>query len=661
MGESSPSLLRPALAGVLALLTLVAVWLGTGDFSDSAPTPTPLAHPGSRPPAIPARRVEPAAVDTQLARVHGRVLDPSASPLTSATVCATQLPLALVPVTRCTTAGSDGEHTLELPAGTWMVGASAPGWAPSQQGPGRRSGRVSLRPGESRRFDLVLLEPGRVVRGVVHDALGGTIAGALVTIGSHPGITEAGAFASSNDDGEFEITLPQRNVMLSGYATGYFPSSTASRLGSDWVELTLAAETSVRGRVVWDIDASPVEGVEVLARGSGTRAKTNAAGHFEIAVDPSRASTLVVMHAGGHAQLELAAVAIGEPREVELRLVPAAELEVELVDADTRERCEDGFVRFEQAPLDVLGYVEFHGEPLSLSGLPVGEQRVRVGCQGTLEREETLELVAGPQRVELELASGPRLEGRVLAVDGSPAGLVQLRFVGERPASDVTDLEGEFEAEYLPPGIYELEARAPRLGQGAVVEVDLRADDVSIEVELVPWSAVRGRVVDADGVGVGGLALSLAEQPEPRSLGSVMTRADGSFEFAAIRSGTLALFAGGLRLAHVGEKPEQERVTLQHDQTRQSELELVVEARRRSVRLQLVDASGLAVPGLQVGVVRRSEVGLDFSAGQQTSDLEGVVVFGGLPEGELHLRWPDGSLDLLQKDRGTLACRSCEP
>jgi hypothetical protein len=171
----------------------------------------------------------------------------------------------------CTRSGGDGQYRIELPVGTWIFGASSPGFAPSRFGPGVGSNRLRLWAGETRRLDFALLEPGRVINGVVRDALGGMVADAVVGIGAHPDISEPGSFVHTDEEGKFELIGALRTLNLTAYAPGYFPGSASVAVEVDRTELVLTPETTLRGVVVWDATSEPVAGAEVFAHGSGSR------------------------------------------------------------------------------------------------------------------------------------------------------------------------------------------------------------------------------------------------------------------------------------------------------------------------------------------------------------------------------------------------------
>lgn len=285
--------------------------------------------------------------------------------------------------------------------------------------------------------------------------------------------------------------------------------------------------------------------------------------------------------------------------------------------------------------------------PIEIHGLPLGPQLIRVGCRGTLVSELRLDLVEGFQRVDVVLDQAPKLRGRVLGADGSPAAMAQISFHGEATVGDLASLEGEFIADYLPPGAYEIEARSEQGGEGATATVDTRERDVDVELQMQPWASVRGRVVDGQGRAVAGLVLSLAEQPDPKFRGMATSSADGSFEVKAVRSGRLALFAGGLSLSLRGAHDPRERVEFVHDEASSSELELVVEDRSRQVKLRVRDAAGEPLAGVRVTLIREGVSDLDHTVGTRSADLDGELTFKAVPEGPLAVRWPDGSVELL--------------
>jgi len=634
---------------VSAVLSLAALLLWNS--SRSQPTQEnqeqSAALPFTSPADLDGAVTKPVVTSTpETSVVFGTVQDAKGSPVASAQVCAIRTPITLpVPTRSCVATGADGQYQLTLSEAIWMLGASGGGFAPSDVGPGRRSGRVELKQGGAERVDFTLLQAGREIRGVVRDALGGSVAGAVVVVGGHPGIKQPGAQTLSDESGGFVLTVPMRRCGIVAYAPGYFPGTAMVDIAAD-VELVLTPETVIRGAVVRDADSQTVSGALVFGRGSGTETATDENGRFELSLDPNRVSTLVASASAGYAAVELRPRRAGGYDEVELRLESGANLELALMIGPKRETCGEGFVRFEP-PLDVLGWVPVSDLPVEVHGLPLGPQLIRVGCRGTLVSEVQIELVEGFQRLAIVLDHAPKLTGRVFVADGSPAAMAQISFHGETTVGDITSLEGKFIADYLPPGAYEIEVRSEQRGEGATATVDTRDGDVDVELQMQPWAPVRGRVVDAEGRAVVGLFLSLAEQPDPKFRGMATSSTDGSFDFPAVRSGPLALFAGGLLLSLGGAHEQEERIEFVHDEASASALELIVEDRSRQVKLRVRDAAGEPLAGVRVTLIREGVSDLDYTVGMQSADLDGEMTFKAVPDGPLAVRWPDGSVELL--------------
>lgn len=192
--------------------------------------------------------VKPIVTSTaKTSRVFGTVQDAQGNPVASARVCAIRTPLILpVPTRSCVGTGADGQYQLTLTEATWLLGASGGGFAPSDVGPGRRSGRVELKRGGAARVDFTLLQAGREIRGVVRDALGGSVAGAFVVVGGHPGISQPGAQTLSDEKGGFVLTVPMRRCGIVAYASGYFPGTARVEVEAE-VELVLTPDRSGPG------------------------------------------------------------------------------------------------------------------------------------------------------------------------------------------------------------------------------------------------------------------------------------------------------------------------------------------------------------------------------------------------------------------------------
>lgn len=545
---------------------------------------------------------------------------------------------------------------MSVGGGRWAVGASHRDFAPSRIGPGRVSNRISLTAGAVEQVDFTLFEPGRLVTGMVSDALGGPIEGAWITIGHHPAISEPGSLIRTDAAGRFSLTVPRRMVHLSAYSAGYYPGSAfvPDIQGTAEVELVLTPETLVRGTVIWAVDARPVVDAEVFARGSGSSTHTDKDGRFELSIDPNRTNVVVVSAPGGHASVELPASPIGESHDVVIDLEVGADLELTTVIGPDRAPCGEGFVKFDK-DMDVWGYLPIGDAPIEVFGLPVGTQTLLVQCRGTPQSKVQIQLREGWQQSEVVLERTPSVVGLVLASDGTAVPLANVLFRSDDKnlGADYTSVEGRFTLDFLPAGTYEIEARSDRLGEGALASVDTRDGDVEVVLRMVPWASVQGRLVDSNGAPVANVSLGLVEQPEPRIRGLATTELDGTFRFAAVRSGPLALFAGGLRMSWDGRAPN-DRVQFTHDQDIVSELEIIIEARTRRIQVRVVDSAGEPVSGIRLALNRNHDMingeSLNVSLGSEITDLFGEVEFCAVPDGPLSIRWPNRRVESLVGD-----------
>ncbi|NVB39274.1 hypothetical protein G6O69_15630 [Pseudenhygromyxa sp. WMMC2535] len=539
----------------------------------------------------------------------------------------------------CERSDDDGRYALAAGLGVWRFGAAAQGYAPSVFGPSRLAGSVvTLTANAELELDFVMDEPGWRVHGVVRDALGGVVEGARVLIASHPSIPQPGSLARTDEDGAFELFAGPRLRMLTAYAEGYAPGIASFALDGRVVEIVLVPETVVQGVVVWGPRGEPLANVEVLAKKAGARTRSDARGRFELPVLTQEDELLIARGPGVAGSLALTGGDPGEPREVELVVDAGADLELMLTLAG--QPCKDGYV-VEVTSL-VREVVRVWGEPVVLSGLAPGEVELELGCRGARLDSLRLELAAGErERRRVDLEPTGALTGRVVGREGepSPRTLVQVR--GPMELSALCDARGEFSFEVLPPGRYEVSARARRLGMGAgPVTIELDRDGSFVELELQARATVGGVLRTPRGEPAAGVWMSIVGSEPGRSAGFTVTDDEGRFSFPALESTEHSVFAGGLRLAQTGEAPLVDHVEVSIVDAAPIELELVLEARERSLEVEVVDGSGAAVAGVAVRAQREGAglgSSLDVDLGTHISDAEGRARFEGVPGGTLEI------------------------
>ncbi len=162
------------------------------------------------------------------------------------------------------------------------------------------------------------------------------------------------------------------------------------------------------------------------------------------------------------------------------------------------------------------------------------------------------------------------LLGTVHAADGSALSRFRVALLRERVGNDfepplVRDFDGDsFRWEGIPPGRYQPFVWAEGYALATLDALDValpESEPTRIEVRLQVGGMLRGRVVDERGDGVAG-ALVLSERDTPQHVllfndadriqwlpASTRTRADGSFELAALSAGTHSLRATAIGYA----------------------------------------------------------------------------------------------------------------
>ena len=167
----------------------------------------------------------------------------------------------------------------------------------------------------------------------------------------------------------------------------------------------------------------------------------------------------------------------------------------------------------------------------------------------------------GPEELLLRLVPGRRLEGRILAPDGKPAGPgVPVRLRALTPSGEpwtlevrsATEGEGRFSFEGLPDLPYHLAAGGPdgdgRPSDWQAVEREepLLPGTGGVELRLEPAFSLRGRLLNADGSALPGY-WNLTARVGGRHAASARPAPDGSFELRGLPRGAVVVTAVGVR------------------------------------------------------------------------------------------------------------------
>ena len=295
----------------------------------------------------------------------------------------------------------------------------------------------------------------------------------------------------------------------------------------------------------------------------------------------------------------------GEP--LVIRMVPGGTLVGVVLDEDRQP--------VEGATIEVIGEDEDH-QPVEISGTR--------GFRGAVFASQ-LE----PIGVGMAL---PVTEGPIPAIPIAPAPttereltpLPEVEAEGALASSHLTDEDGRFRIEGIPPGHVQVVARHPGYAPAATARLYVAAGATRDDLELIlaPGGELRGRVVDEREIGVEGVLVEVRSDREPHPR-IVFTDDRGDFVVEAV-VGELAVTA-----LPNGRPAVRTRATVEPGG--EAEVELALEGELHRLRGRTVDARGFPVGNAQITVV-----GLRAGAPYRStlfSEVDGTFVAQGLPAG----------------------------
>ncbi|MCI0573434.1 MAG: carboxypeptidase-like regulatory domain-containing protein [Myxococcaceae bacterium] len=233
------------------------------------------------------------------------------------------------------------------------------------------------------------------------------------------------------------------------------------------------------------------------------------------------------------------------------------------------------------------------GELVVFGPLGAGDYVLEGEAQGFRGEGLPVRVKPGDTPLELTLARGTAIAGRVLDVYGRPAAGISVLV---QPTADAVqaDAEGRFTALVPSPGLYTLHAHHSDWGG---VERRVSAPDTGVELSLEPRASVEV-VAQGDGRRVEGASAQLSLGRDSVFRSDRMSGPDGRIPVRGLPAGTYELTA-----SHPDFLPsEPMKVTVVDGQTLE-----VTAALRPGARLvgEVVDERGAPVSGAVVGVVPR--------------------------------------------------------
>ncbi len=516
-----------------------------------------------------------------------------------------------------TTSDIDGQYRFEVPVteeGTaWIRFVPPAGWLAAD---GARTTQLldSLKPGEERRYD-VLLREGAVVSGRVVDSAGAGVSGASVR--ARGDIRGSNASATSKGGGAFRMTLARGAVVrFSAKAEsgeGGIEYVVAKRGEPEEAVIALRDYGSVHGRVT--AEGEPVAGATVGAtptgiggvRGRGVSAQTGADGAYLLeSVSPGEAVVSVsVPEDTNYAPPEPQQTTVAPAESagpVDFELSPGDTVEG-VVLARTGEPLADAAILYRVPVASVTGTetrrtASAEDGYFAIGGVPRGLSLTQVTASlDGYHPEERFEVGAGDSPLTMELSPKEDLPLFVYSVTAeSPVDTYQWRVfaipergvsyaAGSRPWTDSPVTAGRTSISDLDVGMYRIEVREvsgkgePTGRSGAAeARVHKAVTPSVVTIDVGSGLPLAGIVVaDEENSPVAGARIDVlppktrtsGPPPEGLALTGGTTQADGTFAIADLSPGEYSVAASSagqvqfedVRLA-IGEPTEPLRFVL---------------------------------------------------------------------------------------------------
>ncbi|MEM6992388.1 MAG: carboxypeptidase regulatory-like domain-containing protein [Myxococcota bacterium] len=668
---------------VVVLLGAAAVWFATHRAPPSE-APEASAAPQSTPTG-PTHRATSTHPNLAPGTVAGTVVSADGVPLAGASVVLRPISAPAVPGAR---PDDEPQHVrsdaggrwgfVDLVAGTYEVAAVAAEHLPA-----------SLRPielgGDTELTEIVLrLEPGgEALVGTVADALGGTVAGAIVTAtGRSPGHARTAFATMTGPDGQYALHLRPGRHWISVRHPDYAPHGRAVHLsrGPKTEDFRLVPAGSIEGVVRRLADGAPLAGATVVGggtgsfregsgvrrRGGGLRTVANDQGRFRIAGLPPGTVHLDAF-SDRHASRTTTDVMLGVAQSVsgiEIWVDEASRVSGVVAWSDSGEPVQGARVKLTQkSPATILVSPKATAADgrFAVPGVFAGVYEVTGhGDAVAFGTPSTIEVGADDvSEVRVLVERGTTLRGRV-----EPASEVEVTatlaedtlsiFAGSkrRYARTTTAADGTFELTGLPDGAFDVRAVSAD-GQRGAATVVLPSPD-TVVVDLVLSATISGHVRDDAGTGVHDIRVCARPNRETRrslpegalALACAHSGDDGSFTIPGLMGGTYEFDLRDSRFRR--DLPLLEQSDSEAEVPDRGELEdvaLVIAAQDRVIEGTVVERGGEPLTDAWVtvarqepdqtspdGTVRKGRRGL---AGHPYAvDTDGHFTIEGLAEGE---------------------------
>ncbi len=484
--------------------------------------------------------------------LDGTIRSDEGPPIDRALVCMTSLATASEePVTRCTATDVAGRFAfVPIAEGRYTIGAQAAGFKPGWAFDGRP---LTIRSNDERHgIALVLAHGGVALTGLVVDAIGGPVPGAVIRAAV---ATRLATVAIAGEDGRFTCWLEPGMADVVADAAGYATARAMHIAPSRDLVLTMMPASKIEGLVVTDADGGSVAGLDVHANGVPGRAlvatervgKSGEDGAFVIAGLAPGTYELVAEGEGWRGSMGPIRLQLADVAKVRVVVSPAAMVTGDVMLHESQGPCPAGRVslgsrgsRFsgastgtdDRGPDDVDRSVPFLTSTITQDGgvrfpaVPAGDYRVSVQCLSHV-------LLSGPSFVEVgqnnvgplrwEVVPNSHLLVHVVDASGRPVASARVRVYwpprgGYRPVSDLTaDVEGKAEsADGINPGTYTVAPGPGYEGSPTSIDVIDGSGDLDVTLHLAGQGAIEVTVQDTSGAAIDAVRVQAERDPAAR-------------------------------------------------------------------------------------------------------------------------------------------------
>jgi protocatechuate 3,4-dioxygenase beta subunit len=442
---------------------------------------------------------------------------------------------------------ADGRFSVRLPTAEWGLRFSKEGFL-DQSVP--RAGNAALK---------VMLQPAVEIRGRVTRKDGTPVADVIVAVNSE----DRSAFSQTQADGTFVITgVPKGPTTLRYLIRAGASGTTSVTAPASDVHIVLGGQGTVRGRVV-DGSGAPVSSFSVMVEPvqrnfeefSMPRQIASDDGRFEVTDAPLGAVTLSIV---AHGFLKLSrslTLTESESADAGTLVVSSGRTVRGVVSSPGGEPLGGVDVAVSRSDDSTAGSVTSNDDgTYELGSVSLTAATISFSKRGFVRADRQIAAGSGDQSLNVQLAPGRVVAGRVLSADGKPVPNANVTAnsaaYGAEYETQRSDANGAFRFDSLIAARYDFTAKDEKTQlSGAVTDVDVAsAGEITIRLQPASRATIVGQVTGIDAASVMMAQVEASVAGEDRSATAPIDR-NGNYRIENAPAGTVTVqaMAGGRR------------------------------------------------------------------------------------------------------------------